>query len=147
MKIYISSSWKNREIVRDMAIGLRSAGHKVYDFTDPACRETKEIPPELFPEEFNPKKHNYKEYLTRPEWFAAVWGNRRAIDKCDAIILLLPCGIDATADWAYGVGKDKFSIIVGCPKSGERHPTHLWADIMVDTTSEAVRMLSPAVRL
>ena len=51
MKIYISSSWKNRERVRNYAMLLRKREHEVYDFTDKNCRETQEIPPEKFPEQ------------------------------------------------------------------------------------------------
>lgn len=48
--IYLSSSWKNRDRVRSLAIALRAAGHDVYDFTNPACRNVPEIPPERFPD-------------------------------------------------------------------------------------------------
>lgn len=48
MNIYLSSSWKNRDKVREIAIDLRKHGYEVYDFTDPNCRKTEEIPPEKF---------------------------------------------------------------------------------------------------
>lgn len=136
MKIYISASWKNRANVRLLATVLRKANHEVYDFTDPLYRNMPEIPPESFPELFNPATHNYKDYLNRPEWKNAVSENRQAIEWADLIILLLPCGIDSTADWALGVGLGKMSVIVGCPVAGERCPTHLWADAMLDNMSE-----------
>lgn len=138
MKVYISSSWKNRDRVRFLATILRNHGHKVYDFTDPACRLTVEIPPERFPEQFDPSKHIYSAYLDRAEWRNAVEENKKAIEWSDVIILLLPCGIDSTADWAYGLGRGKSSCIVGHPKKGERSPVHLWADVMVDGLEEAV---------
>ena len=47
-------------------------------------------------------------------------------------MLLLPCGLDAHADAFYGLGKDKHLIVCGQPKVGERTPTHLWADKIVD---------------
>jgi hypothetical protein len=136
MKIYISSSWKNRIQVREMAEKLRSIGHEVYDFTDPNCRKTPEIPPEKYPEEFDPDKHIYREYINKPEWKAAVDCNREAIAWSDLIILLLPCGIDSHADWALGVGMGKQSIVVGQPNKGERSPVHLWADIFVDSIED-----------
>ena len=136
MKIYISSSWKNRDTVRKLAIKLRELGHRVYDFTDPNCRQSPEIPPERFPEQFDPIKHNYREYLNQPEWKEAVVENKKAIELSDLIILLLPCGIDATADWALGVGLGKSSIIIGHPLAGERSPVHLWANKMIDTVDD-----------
>jgi len=141
MKIYISSSWKNRTLVRIIAKKIRTKGHEVYDFTDPKCRSTPEIPPEQFPEQFDPEKHEYKQYLDRPEWRNAVEENRRAIEQCDVIVLLLPCGIDATADWAYGLGLGKKSCVVGAPKAGERSPTHLWANKMFNMPIEAVNWI------
>ena len=141
MKVYISASWKNRTNVRALAELLRVMGHEVYDFTDPACRQTPEIPPERFPGQFDPLRHTYAEYLDRPEWRGAVEENRKAIQWCDVVLLLLPCGIDATADWAYGVGIGKRSLIVGSPRAGERSPVHLWADKIVRTWDEAVNEL------
>jgi hypothetical protein len=136
MNIYISSSWKNRDRVRNMAVRLREFGHTVYDFTDPKCRNTPEIPPEKYPEEFDPDEHIYREYINKPEWKAAVMCNKEAIEIADLIILLLPCGIDSHADWALGVGMGKKSIVVGHPKKGERSPVHLWADLFVDNDDD-----------
>lgn len=115
-----------------MAIKLRELGHSVYDFTDSKYRNGPVIPPEKFPEQFDPAKDIYREYIDKPEWRAAVMGNKRAIEAADLIILMLPCGIDSHADWAYGLGLHKRSIVVGHPNKGERSPVHLWADMMVD---------------
>ena len=141
MKIYISSSWKNRDAVRALASNLKSSGYEVYDFTNPECRTMPEIPPEKFPEKFNPNAHHYHTYLDRPEWRGAVEENRNALEWCDMVLLLLPCGIDATADWALAVGMGKRSIVIGHPKAGERSPVHLWADAMVDDQQGAINWL------
>lgn len=134
MNIYISASWKQRDRVRAMAVKLRAEyGDTVYDFTDPACRGVPEIPPEKFPEQFDPEKCTYQEYLRSfPHWAEAVEGNRKAIQACDAVLLMLPCGNDAHADAYYGLGLGKTLIIVGQSKAGERTPTHLWAHTMLD---------------
>lgn len=132
MNIYISSSWKNRDKVRELAAQLRGFGHEVYDFTDPACRKTPEIPPEKYPEKFNPDIHKYSEYINKPEWIGAVMENKGAIHWADFIVLLLPCGSDSHADWALGVGLGKGSVVVGQPRKGERSPVHHWADKIFD---------------
>jgi hypothetical protein len=127
MKIYLSSSWKNRERVRYLAQQLEERGFSVYDFTNPKCRNGPEIPPERFPEQFDPEKHAYKEYLESvPEWRQAVFENKAAIENCDLIVLILPSGLDSHADAFYGLGLGKRLIICGQPK--ERTPTHLWAE-------------------
>jgi hypothetical protein len=143
--IYISSSWKNRERVRALAEMLRGDGHEVYDFTDPSCRKSEEIPPERFPEEFDPEQHLYSEYLDRPEWHQAVSENRQALDRCDLVVLLLPCGNDAHADWAYAVGRGKKSVVVGHPGKGERSPVHLWADGFCSDTDGLMALLRAPV--
>lgn len=142
MKIYISSSWKNRKQVRQLAIELRKQNHDVYDFTDPTCRTTQEIPPEKFPELFNSSKHNYKEYISREEWIAAMQGNKEAILWADLIILLLPCGTDSHADWALGVGAGKKSYILGHPVNGDRSPVHLWANDIFENKEDLFKALS-----
>lgn len=142
MNIYISSSWKNRDTVRQLATRLRKSGHEVYDFTDPACRKTPEIPPEKFPEQFDPEKHVYAEYINRPDWRAAVFENFSAIQRAELIILLLPCGNDSHADWALGVGLGMRSIVVGCPRKGERSPVHLWADVILPDIEAALKWVN-----
>lgn len=144
MNIYLSTSWKNRVRVRVMAIKLREAGHEVYDFTDPKCRgASAEIPPENYPDNFDPEEHVYREYLQSvPEWKAAVFGNRRAIEKCDVVLLMLPCGNDAHADAFYGYGLGKYLIVCGQPRKDERTTTHLWAQKFLDDDSEAPDFLN-----
>jgi len=141
MRIYISASWKNRAIVRNLAETLRKYKYQVFDFTDPDNRKIHETPPEIFPEKFDPTQHVYSKYLDRKEWREVVNENREEIEKADLIILLLPCGIDATADWALGVGMGKPSIIVGHPHKGERSEVHLWADDILDSTEDIIPWL------
>ncbi len=130
MRIYISSSWKNKERVRAMAKRLEEMGLSVYDFTNPKCRKCQEIPPGTTAG-FDPELHDYRKYINWTLFRDAVYENRKAIDECDMVVLLLPCGNDAHADWAYGVGRGKPSVIVGHPNAGGQSPTHLWADMMV----------------
>lgn len=142
MKVYLSTSWKNKARVRALADALRSAGHEVYDFTDPACRNSPAIPPERFPEEFDPVVHDYGSYISRSEWAAAVNENRRAIEVAGCIVLMLPCGNDSHADWALGVGMGKPSVVVGHPKKGDRSPVHLWADAIFYWDYDVVNWLA-----
>lgn len=132
LKIYIACSWKQRDRVRALAMALRRAGHDVYDFTDPACRDVPEIPPERFPEQFDPERGSYADYLRAvPEWADAVMCNRRALRRCDVAVLLLPCGADSHADWAFAVGAGKWTAVVCTQREGERTPSHLWADALL----------------
>lgn len=143
--VYISSSWKNRERVRIMAATLRVAGFRVYDFTDPKDRDVPEIPPERFPDNFDPEKHVYREYITAvPEWRAAVECNRRALDRCDIAVLMLPCGNDAHADAFYALGAGKRLIVVDQPRKDDRTPTHMWAEAILDDDTDVLPYLRTA---
>ena len=126
----MSSSWKQRDRVRTMAHAIRDKfGLRVYDFTDPVCRKVPEIPPEAFPEQFDSSKMSYAEYITgNKSWYDTVYQNREAIARSRAVILLLPCGNDAHADWAYAVGRGLVTAVVGNPNDGERTPSHLWSE-------------------
>lgn len=142
-RVYLSASWKQRDRVRALAVSLRSAGHEVYDFTDPACRRSEEIPPERFPRQFDPAEATYREYIQgNPYWREAVEGNRAALRWCDAVVLLLPAGADSHSDWALGVGLGKRSCVVGHPPAGERTPSHLWADALLDGDGEVAGWLA-----
>lgn len=142
MKIYISASWKQRERVRSLAVKLRADGHEVYDFTDAACRKTPEIPPERFPDQFDPERHIYREYISAvPEWREAVVCNREALCWCEVVVLLLPAGNDAHSDWALAVGMGKWSVVVGQPRAGDRTPSHLWANALLDKDDDVIDWL------
>lgn len=137
--VYISSSWKLRDQVRQLAEQLQDIGLTVYDFTNPACRDSPEIPPEVFPEQFDPELHDHGEYLQSvPEWQEAMDGNRKALDNCSIVILLLPCGLDAHADAYYALGRGKRLIICGCPHKGDRTLTHLWAEAILPLPQNVV---------
>lgn len=143
MNIVIAASWKQRDHVRTLANQIRNFGHVVYDFTDPTCRKTKELSPETYPERFDSNRHDYWEYLNKyPEYKLAVNENKEHVLNCDIVVLLLPCGIDATADWAVGVGSGKFTIIVGSPNTGERSPVHLWTNLYCKDDETLLRFLS-----
>ena len=147
LKVYISSSWKRREAVRQLATLLQNAGFETFDFTNPEQRTHEEIPPERFPEQFDPAIHVYREYIDRPEWRNAVEENQRWLDWCDVVVLLLPCGLDAHSDWAYAVGKGKLTVILGHPPAGERTPTHMWAEQMFESTADLLGWLRQAERV
>jgi len=151
MNIYLSSSWKNRKRVRALATALRASGHDVYDFTDANSRGgVQEIPPEKFPENFDPENHKYAEYLKSfPEWKTSVMCNKRALAKCNIVVLMLPAGNDAHADAYYALGLGKYLIVCGQPRKDERTPTHLWAQAFVDTDEDVLKHLegrSEAIR-
>jgi len=140
MKIYICASWKMRNHVRILANKLRASGHEVFDFTDQARRVSRCIPPEASAmPPFDPARHVYAEYINQEAWWEAVSENRARIEASDAVMLLLPCGNDAHMDFGYGLGLGLKSLVIGAPNPGDRSPTHLWADHMVQSLAEAAQ--------
>lgn len=137
LQVYISSSWKQFHAVRTLAEKLEDIGCLVYDFTSTRNRIAP-IPPEKFPEQFDPEKHDYATYLNREAFLEKMFENRKAVEKCDIILLLLPCGNDAHADWGLGVGLGKVTIVVGSPLKGDRSPVHLWANAILPNVEEAI---------
>lgn len=131
-----------------MAVRLRKDGHKVYDFTDPACRKTEEFPHEKRPEAYDPSVHkSYAELLRKNSskgMYAAVMNNQEALRWCDLVVLLLPCGIDAHTDWAYALGQGKATVIVGSPHAGDISYNHCWAEKVLDNPEDFYKYVKEA---
>jgi len=142
MKIYIASSWKNSDSVRNMAVRLRKEGHKVFDFTDPECCKTEKFPHGKRPEPYDPAKHkSYAALLRNGAMYASVMNNQEAIRWCDLVIMLQPCGLDAHCDWAYGLGLGKATVICGQPRAGDTVYTHSWADKVLDNPEDVYEFI------
>ena len=145
MKVFIASSWKNREKVREIAVRLRKDGHRVYDFTDSNTRKIRECPPESQQEPFDPETHkSYVEYLKTEKaarMYASIMNNQEGLRWCDLVIMLLPCGNDANMDFAYAIGQGKNSIVCGMPRKGEQSYTQLWADKIIDNPDDVYEFI------
>lgn len=109
MKIYVASSWRNVHQPKVVEV-LRSAGHEVYDFKNPAPGDNgfgwRQVDPD----------HQHGEPVTAKRW-------RRMVDHpialkgyaydmgamkwADACVYVLPCGRSASfeAGWFLGQGK------------------------------------------
>ena len=97
MKIYPATSWRNELYPRLVRV-LRMAGHEVYDY-----RENNDFRwPCLMLEE-------YVRLLEFPSAAvaAAFQRDKTALDRCDVLILIMPCGRSAHLEAMYvsGVGK------------------------------------------
>lgn len=119
MKIYVASSWRNRD--QPAVVGaLREAGHEVYDFKNPKEGDQgfhwKEVLLER-DDRGHCQPADLRRALTHPravEGFASDFG---AMKWADVGVLLLPCGRSAhlEAGWMAGAGKPT---LVLAPPSG-----------------------------
>jgi len=109
MKIYIASSWKNAPLIRYLAVGLRSAGHEVYDFTSPehfVFNMTEES-------EENKSKVDWIECGKLESTQKACQNDKAGLDWADAVLLLLPCGRSAHLEAGVALGQGKMLVIYG----------------------------------
>lgn len=133
-KIYIASSWKNAESVRNLAQILRIHGHEVFDFTD-----TDNHPDNLDKFVFgarqwaehsgkSPDEIEYKDFLTWPPTQRAFKSDKAGIDWADTLILVLPSGRSSHLEAGYAVGRGKNLFIFGNLPIGEFDAMYLFAN-------------------
>lgn len=112
MRIYVASSWRN-QLQQSVVARLRTEGHQVYDFKNPAPGSNG-----FHWSEIDPCYRNWN-----PEGFRRALGHVLAIDgfdrdmhaleTCEACVLVLPCGRSAHLElgWASGAGRLTFVLM------------------------------------
>ena len=106
MKIYVASSWRNLE--QPFTVDrLRSMGHEVYDFRNPKPGNIGFAWSEIDPNWESWTVPEWREALTHPVAEAGFKADFSAMEWCDVMVLVLPCGRSAHLElgWAVGVGK------------------------------------------
>lgn len=122
MKIYLASSWKNKETVLKMAELLKSKGHAVDAFCDEENRISfnwSELTTIMAKEGWNVKELDAKDMMKHERVQEAFQEDKKYIDWSDAVIMLMPCGRSAHLEAGYAVGSGKKLYIVGGFKKGE----------------------------
>lgn len=115
-KIYLASSWKNK-LFPQWVTFLTTFGHEVYDFRNP---------PNGRPfswEKIDPGWRTWtaSQYMNAMEHKLALEGFQQdfeAMQACDVLIALLPCGKSAHLELGWAAGKGKRTILV--TQDGER---------------------------
>jgi hypothetical protein len=142
MKIFIASSWKNKDKVFEVASLLEDGGHIVYNFADFSKRKAAPLEDEVIHNlDFNFgsfSASDYERFICKPQFTEIINENKRAIRDCDLMILLIPAGLDAHIDWAYAVGLGKPSLICGVPQTGARCLNHNFATGIVEDIQDII---------
>jgi nucleoside 2-deoxyribosyltransferase len=105
LRIYLASSWRNAAYP-DVLAALRAAGHDVYDFRSGGF-SWKNVDP-------NYLNWSNAEFVDRVNNYAANGqfnADLNALDECDTLVLLQPCGRSAHLEAGYCVGKNKQVIV------------------------------------
>jgi hypothetical protein len=109
MRIYVASSWRNEARQQEAVRALREDGHEVYDFRNPAPGDHGFSWTQIVGDDRerleDPRK--FREILKDPIAVRAFSSDMLALRRCDACVLVLPCGRSAHFElgWAAGHGK------------------------------------------
>lgn len=110
--IYVASSWRN-EHYPEVVNRLREAGLNVYDFRNPPSGDPgfKWVNVDLNYMDWNPAE--YRDMLQHPKAMRQFDNDIKAMEACDACVLVLPCGRSAhtEAGWFAGRGKKVLAYI------------------------------------
>ena len=129
MKIYIASSWKNGDDVKEIAAFLRENGHEVDCFADESTGRFVFHYSEIDSFE-NLDAINFMYDERSKKAFAE---DKKWIDWSNCVLLVLPAGKSAHLEAGYAVGKGKYLIIYQqtFPK-GEFDVMYGFADLITD---------------
>jgi len=106
MRIYVASSWRN-PYQPSVVSSLRSAGHAVYDFRNPAPGQRGFSWSEIDPDWAAWKVSDFLGALDHEYARRAFSRDQEALEWCDTCVLVLPSGMSAhlEAGWCAGQGK------------------------------------------
>lgn len=153
MRIYVASSWRNQfqqEVVRL----LRAEGHEVYDFRGEGSGwndgtegaggfSWSEVDPEWksWPEDIP----RYLQGLKHPRAVEGFNRDMDALKRCDACVMVNPCGqsVHAEMGWACGDGK---ATIVYCPAIREPDLMVKMADLITGNFTDVANWLTSLAR-
>jgi hypothetical protein len=146
VRIYVASSWRNEERQQTIVLALRSAGHVVYDFRNPApgdhgftwrvvATQEQLRDPRLFRDEV----------LTHMVARAGFERDMTALRAADATVLVLPCSRSAHLElgWAAGAGQQTI-VLLDNPMS-EPELMYLACSRICVTLDEVVEELAACV--
>lgn len=107
MKLYMASSWKNEEAAISLARVLRGHGHEVDCFCEPGrgrfvfhWSKIVNDPDEL-------QQLDSKSFLADARTQRAFLEDKKWLDWCGGVVLLLPAGRSAHLEAGYAVGQGK----------------------------------------
>lgn len=143
MNIYVASSWRNETLHRLTVEALRSAGHEVYDFRNPQPGDSgfawRQIDDDR---SWLTDPARFREGLKHPiaaRGFALDMG---ALRRCDACVLVLPCGRSAHLELGWASGAGKRSIVLLDDPLSEPELMYLMCDVICVSIDEVRLALS-----
>lgn len=111
MNIYVASSWRNL-LQPAIVHALRSCGHEVYDFKNPAPGNDGFRWSDIDPDWKNWTPDQYRKALNHPIAEKGYNHDITALRWCDACVLVLPSGRSASWEFGYAMGQGKAGVVV-----------------------------------
>lgn len=146
MKIYVASSWRN-ELQPLVVHALRVAGHETYDFRNPPGGSGfawKSIDPGWMRWTAKQTIAAYDNAIAK----AGYASDRKAIDECDALVLVQKCGFSSALELGLACGMEKRTCALMIDGQ-EPDLMLMMADVRVTSISDMVdwaRMVDALVR-
>ncbi|MEM1026376.1 MAG: hypothetical protein AAGJ19_22085 [Myxococcota bacterium] len=133
MKIYVASSWRNF-IQPAVVHTLRRGGHDVYDFRNPP-QQAGFGWEEIASDWQSWTVDQYRKSLRHPRALEGFAMDRKHVEWCDRLVLVLPCGRSAhlEAGVAVGLGKPVDAVIL---EPCEPELMYLWFDRIIGSMNE-----------
>lgn len=128
-KVYIATSWKNAPYALMLATQLREKGYEVDCFCDDSTGRFVFSVEELNGMPIH--KFNCINFLETAQAQKAFKEDKKWIDWCDTLIMLLPCGKSAHLEAGYAKGIGKRVVIVGAFPTGEFDVMYGFADVLI----------------
>lgn len=110
MKIYVASSWRNT-LQPSIVEVLRAEGHEVYDFKNPAPGNNGFHWSEIDTDWKDWDPFEFRAGLANPIADIGFHSDMKALEECDACVLVLPCGRSAHLELGYAVGAKKKTVV------------------------------------
>ena len=140
MKIYVASSWRN-EFFPEIVSRLRSEGYDVYDFRNPGDGSDgfrwSDVSADWL--EWEPQRYRH-ELMNNPLCQHQFGNDERAMESCDACVLLLPSGRSAHTEAGWFAGKGR-KVIVHIPIKQEPELMYRLFDAVTTTIDELLAAL------
>ena len=133
MKIYLASSWKNKEYVDKTAAILRKYGHEVDNFSDSTSGRYVFSWTELDPKIL--LNLNSKTFLDDKRAQKAFQEDKSMIEWADLVLMIMPCGRSSHLELGYakGIGKKTIIYYPNGYKFGEFETMYGFADMITDS--------------
>lgn len=132
MNIYVASSWRN--LLQPLIVSmLRSCGHEVYDFKNPAPGNHGFSWSVIDPNWQNWTPSEYRDALEHPIAAAGFDLDMEALRSCDACVLVLPSGRSASFEFGWAIGNGKRGAVVMFDKCD---PELMYRGVPILTTTD-----------